>query len=59
MEALKVVSADSNMTEPGALWAERLGKKYRDRAPENFAGVPAEITNRIVFENANRLYDRT
>jgi hypothetical protein len=24
---------------------------------ENFAGVPAEITNQIVFENANRLYD--
>jgi predicted TIM-barrel fold metal-dependent hydrolase len=24
---------------------------------ENFAGVPAAITNRIVFENANRLYD--
>jgi predicted TIM-barrel fold metal-dependent hydrolase len=24
---------------------------------ENFAGVPAAIINRIVFENANRLYD--
>ena len=139
MESLKVVSADSHMTEPGSLWVERLDKKYRDDAPrviknpkpngpayvfvgpgihplavaaafaagkggsdlrehmkhgyetarpsgweffgaenymcasdfphsdstfpnsqkvirENFASVPAAITNRIVFENANRLY---
>ncbi len=24
---------------------------------ENFAGVPAGITRKIVFDNANRLYD--
>jgi hypothetical protein len=24
---------------------------------ENFAGVPEDVTRRIVFENANRLYD--
>ena len=23
---------------------------------ENFAGVPAEVTRQIVFDNANRLY---
>jgi predicted TIM-barrel fold metal-dependent hydrolase len=33
MQALKVVSADSHMTEPGDLWVERLDKKYRDDAP--------------------------
>ena len=33
MESLKVVSADSHMTEPGGLWVERLDKKYRDDAP--------------------------
>jgi hypothetical protein len=24
---------------------------------ENFAGVPAEVTRKITFENANRLYN--
>jgi predicted TIM-barrel fold metal-dependent hydrolase len=24
---------------------------------ENFAGVPAEVTHKIIFETANRLYD--
>ena len=33
MGSLKVVSADSHMTEPADLWAERLDKKFRDNAP--------------------------
>jgi uncharacterized protein len=33
MAALRVVSADSHMTEPGDLWLERLDRKYRDNAP--------------------------
>ncbi len=33
MDSLKVVSADSHMTEPADLWAERLDRKYREDAP--------------------------
>jgi uncharacterized protein len=33
MEKIRVISADSHMTEPGDLWVERLDKKYRDNAP--------------------------
>lgn len=33
MQKLRVVSADSHMTEPAKLWEERLDKKWRDRAP--------------------------
>ncbi|MGH7931636.1 MAG: amidohydrolase family protein [Candidatus Binataceae bacterium] len=33
MASLRVVSADSHMTEPANLWVERLDKKYRDNAP--------------------------
>jgi predicted TIM-barrel fold metal-dependent hydrolase len=34
MAKLRVISADSHMTEPGDLWLERLDKKYRDNAPK-------------------------
>lgn len=30
---LRVISADSHMTEPADLWFERLDRAYRDRAP--------------------------
>src|SRR5215471_6408522 len=30
---IKVISADSHMTEPADLWTERLDQKFRDRAP--------------------------
>jgi uncharacterized protein len=30
---MKVISADSHMTEPGDLWVERLDQKFRDNAP--------------------------
>lgn len=33
MANLRVISADSHMTEPGDLWLERLDRKYRDNAP--------------------------
>jgi len=33
MAPLRVVSADSHMTEPGDLWLQRLDRKYRDDAP--------------------------
>ena len=30
---IKVISADSHMTEPAELWSERLDQKFRERAP--------------------------
>jgi predicted TIM-barrel fold metal-dependent hydrolase len=33
MEHYKLISADSHVSEPPALWAEGVQKKYRDRAP--------------------------
>jgi hypothetical protein len=33
MADIRFISADSHMTEPGDLWAERLDHKYRDNAP--------------------------
>jgi len=33
MSALRVISADSHMTEPGDLWVERIDRKFRDDAP--------------------------
>ena len=33
MSALKLISADSHMTEPGDLWVERLDRRFRDEAP--------------------------
>ena len=33
MAEMRVISADSHMTEPGDLWVERLDRKFRDDAP--------------------------
>ena len=33
MADLRVMSADSHMTEPGDLWVSRLDRRYRDEAP--------------------------
>ena len=33
MEPLRVISADSHMTEPPDLWTTRLDQHFRDRAP--------------------------
>jgi hypothetical protein len=33
MTDMRVISADSHMTEPGDLWVTRLDRKYRDNAP--------------------------
>jgi len=62
MAVQRVISADSHMTEPGDLWASDF--PHADSTfphslqviDENFAGVPAEVTRKIVFETANRLY---
>lgn len=33
MSAMRLISADSHVIEPGDLWVERLNKAFRDRAP--------------------------
>jgi predicted TIM-barrel fold metal-dependent hydrolase len=33
MAALRVISADSHVIEPGDLWTQRLNRKFADRAP--------------------------
>ena len=35
MTDMRVISADSHMTEPGDLWVTRLDQKYRDQPDEN------------------------
>ena len=32
MNELKLISTDSHVNEPGDLWVERIGKRFRDRA---------------------------
>jgi predicted TIM-barrel fold metal-dependent hydrolase len=34
MADIRVISADSHMTEPGDLWVKRLDRKFRDNAPQ-------------------------
>lgn len=33
MAGIKIISADSHMTEPGDLWVERLDRRFRENAP--------------------------
>ena len=33
MDTLRVISADSHMTEPPDLWTARLDRRFQDRAP--------------------------
>jgi hypothetical protein len=33
MVPLRIISADSHVMEPAALWQERLDRKFRDHAP--------------------------
>ena len=40
-----LISADSHFVEPPMLWTERIGKKFRDKAPrvaKDVNGVPGE-----------------
>ncbi len=33
MSDYRLISADSHFVEPPTMWAERIDKKFRDRAP--------------------------
>ena len=39
MPAQSIISADSHFVEPPAMWAERMDKKFRDRAPHTVHGL--------------------
>jgi len=42
MADYKLISADSHFVEPPKMWAERLDRRFRDRAPH--AGVDPTVT---------------
>jgi hypothetical protein len=69
--AYHIISADSHFVEPPNMWAERIDKKFRDRAPHTdspwprsrqyiegpaFQRITPEETQKIVGDNAARLY---
>ena len=38
MSEYTLISADSHFVEPPNMWAERIDKKFRDRAPRTVKG---------------------
>ena len=38
MTAYRIISGDSHFVEPPTIWAERIDKKFRDRAPHTVQG---------------------
>src|SRR2546428_13581403 len=40
MGEAKLTSADSHVNEPGDLWAERIDKQFRERAPRVVENLP-------------------
>lgn len=51
MAAYGVISADSHFVEPPNMWAERLDKKFRDRAPHTVRGLKGREGEFFVCEN--------
>jgi len=42
MPEYKLISADSHVSEPPDLWATRVDKKYRERAPQLMVNPPGK-----------------
>ena len=51
MAASRIISADSHFVEPPAMWAERVDKKFRDRAPHTVRGLNGREGEFFVCEN--------
>ena len=51
MADTRVISADSHFVEPPGMWAERLDKKFRDRAPHTVKGHDGREGEFFVCEN--------
>ena len=51
MAEYNLISADSHFVEPPTMWAERLDKKFRDRAPHTVKGYKGRAGEWFVCEN--------
>jgi predicted TIM-barrel fold metal-dependent hydrolase len=51
MAASHIISADSHFVEPPNMWAERVDKKFRDRAPHTVRGLNGREGEFFVCEN--------
>ena len=50
MPQYRLISADSHVSEPPDLWAARVDKKYRDRAPRLAADLPGKDGAYFLYE---------
>src|ERR1043166_5943531 len=55
MAAPRIISADSHFVEPPNMWAERVDKKFRDRAPHTVRGLNGRDGEFFVCENISRV----
>jgi predicted TIM-barrel fold metal-dependent hydrolase len=53
MAEYRIISADSHFVEPPNMWAERIDKKFRDRAPHTVRGLNGKEGEFFVCENIN------
>src|SRR6266851_2507792 len=51
MAEQRIISADSHFVEPPNMWAERIAKKFKDRAPHTVRGVQGREGEFFVCEN--------
>src|SRR2546428_7935731 len=51
MAEYRIISADSHFVEPPNMWAERIDKKFRDRAPHTVKGLQGREGEFFVCEN--------
>ena len=51
MAEYRLISADSHFVEPPAMWAERMDKKFRDRAPKTVKDLNGREGEWFVCEN--------
>jgi predicted TIM-barrel fold metal-dependent hydrolase len=50
-----IISADSHFVEPPGIWAERIDKKFKDRAPHTVRGLNGKEGEFFVCEQINPL----
>ena len=51
MGDFRLISADSHFVEPPTMWAERVDRKFRDRAPHTVKGLSGREGEFFVCEN--------
>src|SRR5262252_3247296 len=55
MTDYRIISADSHFVEPPNMWAERIDKKFRDRAPHTVKGLNGKEGEFFICENISSL----